>query len=134
MCLAWWIRPAREQEAIIAQLREYDGRATVVYDDEYAGDSTASFPLVMGPIDFRPRAWMPSFVQSRLGKDYLYVVVSVTSPLLTLGEEQDGSARYRPATASHLSGISTPTLMTPTWNVSRRCVACSLWNWEAAPD
>ena len=80
MCLAWWIRPAREQEAIIAQLREYDGRATVVYDDEYAGDSTASFPLVMGPIDFRPRAWMPSFLQSRLGKDYLYVVVSVTSP------------------------------------------------------
>jgi Leucine Rich repeat len=80
MCLAWWIRPAREQEAIIAKLREYDGRATVVYDDEYAGESTASFPFVIGPIDFRPRAWMPSFLQSRLGKDFLYVVLSVGSP------------------------------------------------------
>ena len=68
MCLAWWIRPAREQEAIIAQFRDYDGRATVVYDDAYAGESTASFPFVIGPIDFRLRAWMPSFLQTRLAR------------------------------------------------------------------
>ncbi|HEY1602320.1 MAG TPA: hypothetical protein VGG64_22150 [Pirellulales bacterium] len=94
MCLAWWIRPAREQEAIIAKLRAYDGRATVVYDDEYAGVSTASFPYVMGPIDFRPRAWMPTFLQSRLGKDYLYVVLSVGSPRFSHSAKSKEVLRY----------------------------------------
>ena len=69
--LARWARPAKEQEELVAALVSYDSGTQITYDNELVGTPATSTPwLGVSTDSFRPRSWVPSFIQTALGKHY----------------------------------------------------------------
>jgi hypothetical protein len=74
--LGWWTNTSRSQRAALAAIRGFDVSANITYDNDSFDSQSNLFAGIGLKKEIRPW-WLPSSLESRLGRDYFHRVTSV---------------------------------------------------------